>query len=252
MPIVPTTWPELHVRFQARNEEEPRSLSTTAVERMKKHSGQSPVGRQFGGVEEILSRLAVLRGAEPCRQILEAQAPFYAIAADEAARDGTSGALPIVRLILLSYGNVARCVGHPLPPSATDEQAMIERLVPVKKSLDEFEQQLLAAACIAVGLPGRAITVLRHPKPPAFKPGETFGPNLPGFMDYLCAAITSGAAARDVEPAWQAMHADFPRKLAAKTMKWSTLLWLARAVHSRIGGRPEAEVCEAVHTLSTR
>jgi hypothetical protein len=251
MPIVPTTWPELHVRFQARNEEEPRSQSTTAVNRMKNRSPYSPMGEQFGGVEEILSRLAFLVGPEPCRVILDAQAPFYAIAADEAARDGTSGALPSIRLTLLSYGSVARCIGHPLPSSMTDEQALVERLIPAKKSLDEFEQEALAAACIAAGLPTRAIAVLGHPKPPPFAPGKRFGANLPGFMDYLCAAITSGAAPKDVQPAWEAMHADFPKQLAAKTMKWSTLLWLARAVLGRIGGRPEAEIAGAVQAMST-
>ena len=250
----PTTWPELRERFRARNEEEAHSLVTTAVERMKNRIPQSPLGRQFLGVEEMLSRLAILVGPESCRPILATQAPFYATAIEQAAQAGTPGASALIQLALLSYGNVARCIGDSFsfPFSSMDEQAMVERLIRGSSKLNEFEQEALAAACLAVGLPEQAIKVLEYGEPPPFKPGEKFDVNVGGCIHYLCAAMRSGAAEQDVQVAWEALHAKFPRILAAKVIKWSTLLCVGRVVLGRIGGRPDAEIAGAVHALSLR
>lgn len=252
MSSVPTTWPELGVRFQARNAEEPRSLATAAVERMKTCIPQTPMGRHFMGLGEVMSRIAILVGPQVCRPIIAAHAPFYAVACEQAAQAGAEGGSPLIQVALLSYGNVAYCIGDSPLLSSVDEQAMVERAIQGKEDFDDFEDEGLAAACIAVGLPERAIAVLRHKAPPPFKPGQKFGPNLAGLLDYLCAGLKIGASEQDVLPAWESMHAMFPRNLAAKTVRWSTLLWIARTVFGRIGGRPAAEIIGEVHALSTR
>lgn len=251
MPIVPTTWPEVHVRFQARNDEESRLIGASTVKLIQNRGPKTPVGSGFLGMDEIVTRLAILMGPESCRPILADLAPFFAAAVEDAKHEGTSGAEPLILLSVLSYGNVARCMGDsPLPPAT--EQAMAELAVRGKKVLDEFDREALAMACLAVGLPARALAVFGHKEPPPFKPGETFSQNVNGLLDYLYAAMKIGASAQDVQAAWESMHGAFPRKLSSKTIKWSTLLWVARVVLGRIGGRPDAEIVGAVHALSSR
>src|SRR5262245_48311053 len=152
MSSVPTTWPELHVRFQARNDEESRLIGPSTVELINTRAPQTPVGSGFLGVDEILSRLAILMGPESCRPMLAELAPFYASALHDAPHADAPGAAPLIQLSLLSYGNVARCIGDPALPSAT-EHAMAELAVRGKKVLNEFDQEALAAACLAIGLP---------------------------------------------------------------------------------------------------
>lgn len=251
MSSVPTTWPELRVGLQARNEQELRFIGPSTVELINTRVPQTPLGSGFLGVDEIATRLAIMMGPQAVRPMLAQLAPFYPPSAEEAAQAGAPGARPLIALSVLSYGNLARCVGDAPLPSAT-EQAIAEVAVRGKKVLNEFDQEALAAACLAVGLPARAMAVLGHKGPPPFKPGEKFDANVAGLLDYLCAAMKSGAAQKDVQPAWEALHAVFPWKLSAKTIKWSTLLWVARVVLGRIGGRPDAEIVGAVHALSSR
>jgi hypothetical protein len=252
MSSIPTTWPELHAHLQVRNEEDQRSLATRAVARMQKRIPQTPMGRLFIGAAENLSRIAILVGPEACRPIVAAHAPFFAVAVEEAARIGTPGASPLIQLTLLSYGNVVRCSGAASGALSIDELAMVERIVRGKDELGEFEQEELAAACVVVGAPQRAMEVLEHDTWPAFKPGVKFDANIAGLLDYLCAALASGAPASDVQAAWHDLHALFPWKLSAETITWSTLLWIARAVVGRIGGAPDAEIAGIVHAMSSR
>jgi hypothetical protein len=251
MSSVPTTWPELRVGLQARNEQELRLIGPSTVELINKRVPQTPLGSGFLGVDEIVTRLAIMVGPEAVRPMLAQLAPFYPPSAEQAAQAGAPGARPLIALSVLSYGNLARCVGDSPLPSAT-EQAIAEVAVRGKKVLNEFDQQALAAACLAIGLPARALKLLDHDEPPPFKPGQKFDANVAGLLDYLYAAMKVGAAEKDVQPAWLAMHATFPWNLSAKVIKWSTLMWVARVVFGRIGGRPDAEIAGAVHALSSR
>jgi hypothetical protein len=251
MTSVPTTWPELRDRLRARNDEEARLIGPSTVQLINNRVAQTPVGRGLLGLDEILTRLAIVAGPASCRPILADLAPFYAAALEDATRAGSPGASPLIQLTLLSYGNLTRCIGDsPLPPAT--EQAMAELAFRGKKVLNEFDQQALAAACLAIGLPARALKLLDHDEPPPFKPGQKFDANVAGLLDYLYAAMKVGAAEKDVQPAWLAMHATFPWNLSAKVIKWSTLMWVARVVFGRIAGRPDAEIAGAVHALSSR
>jgi hypothetical protein len=251
MTSVPTTWPELRVRFQAPNEEELRLLVPSTIELIEGRVAQTPIGAGLLGLDEITTRLAILVGPASCPPIFAGLAPYYAPALDDAQRGGTPGAGPLLQLMLVSYGNVGRCIGDPHPDEAI-ERAILELAVKGKRFLEEPAQQALAAACVAVGLPARALALLGHGKPAAFKAGEQFDSNVSGLIAYLCAAVKAGATERDVVPAWEALHAAFPRKLSATTIRWSTLLWVARVVFGGIGGRPHGEIAGRVHELSAR
>jgi hypothetical protein len=77
-------------------------------------------------------------------------------------------------------------------------------------------------------------------------PGRSFGFDVPGFARYLAVAVATGAKAADVAPAWGAFVSAFPRKLAAKTLGWTDLMWAGRSYYHLIEKRPVGEVIDAI------
>lgn len=250
MDSVFTTWSELLEKFRARNEEEIHSQSTTAIIRIRDRNPRVPVSEGFLGVDQILSRVAILVGPQACYPVFHAQAAFFVEALAEEKKASGRKASALVTTSLLAYINVARCIGFPLPAelsSGVAEQEMALRAVNTRDELNEFDQEELAASCVALKLYQEAFDILEHYEPSPFVPGQVFGPNLAGLISYLCAASKSSVCWQDLEPAWYDLLTNAPRIFSAEAMSWSTFLWLARLILCA-GGLPASEVALKIHS----
>lgn len=246
----PLTWLELRARFRERHQEELHSLVTADVARMKNRPPKSDLTLAFMGIDEVLSRIAMVDGPEPCHAAIAMQAPFFAQAVADKAAEPPARASPFSDLGLVSYANVVHCTGGTLDPSLIDgrhEKALLARACSARRKLDEFQREELTAACLALGDVQGALGALGRKKAPPFAANQRFGPNLTGLIANLIAAVMSGAPASAVQDTWEDLLAYFPRNLASKVVTWSTLLFLGRVVLCRIEERPEAEVAGLMH-----
>lgn len=75
-----------------------------------------------------------------------------------------------------------------------------------------------------------------------FTAGETFGFNVQALLGHLAAAVETGASLMDVTPAWHELLGNYDVLYDGSSIRPSTLLWIARVVHHRIGGSPLGDV----------
>jgi len=80
-----------------------------------------------------------------------------------------------------------------------------------------------------------------------FTPKQTFQFNMQGLLRHLAAAVEAKAPLADVLPAWDDLLQSYALMRDAASIDEGTLLWIARIVFVRIGGRPLAEVAHALH-----
>lgn len=143
--------------------------------------------------------------------------------------------------------NAARCCGADVDFSDEQIAEWIEKMMPHKEALTEFERETLALASL---MSGRTVLVI------AFlddEPGERFCPR-PRLRaersrhDSLSpCAQKHRAEARDIEPAWRDFLQAFPRRLAAKTLTWPDLAWAARAYYCEFFGAESSQVLPSLY-----
>jgi hypothetical protein len=154
---------------------------------------------------------------------------------------------------LLNYLNAARCCGAEVPSQADGvEPVWLQQIAQFQGDLTESESKTMALAVLASALVDLVPTFIGGaPVLADFKPGETFGFNVQGFVRYVAAAIRAGAASEAVELAWRDFVDSFPRKLASQTLGWVDLLWAARSMMVHFEHRPVETVAAALHEFVT-
>lgn len=150
---------------------------------------------------------------------------------------------------VLSFVNAAACCGAGeglLEPALV--KSLLEELVKGSKKMGDELAYRCALVSLFAGEPGLAARFSKAGKLPArFKPGETFGFDMQGFVRYLATALEKGATVEQVRPAWVELVRAFPLKKGAETLDWNDLLWAARVVYHHLEQRPVASVGAALH-----
>lgn len=208
-------------------------------------------GGELGGFDSSVAALALLSGPKAASPLLALPLPHLPRIISQLTDDALRGSGKLPALYTLSYLDVARCCGVELPGDATSlEERWLPLLATVKAKFSDREVHTLALAACAGGTTtlAREFADLPASKTP-FAPGESFGFNVPAFVDYLALALDGGHPYEDVEPAWLDFVHNFPYKLDTQVLGWPALMWAARAVYSAIGGLPEGEVADELHRL---
>jgi hypothetical protein len=247
---IPVTWPDLIIQYQ--------DAVNVALEmiaddprRLAKVEPPWTLASELGGPAETLSAAAVLFGPERCRPYMEAITEFLPLAIEEILRSDISAIRAGNYVRLLSYLNVTRCCGAPVPPEAsTIESKWLTLLAEHKRKLDEDERSKMAFAALALKeLALVPVFIYGGPLPKRFKPGEVFQFNVQGFVRYLAVALEQNASAEDIEPAWRDFVRCFPYKYAAGTLRFVHLMWCARTVMVHFERRPVETVADALHQM---
>lgn len=256
------TWPELMSLWAYQNQMDAEALTTKTVEAMGEIRSRPFGGMRdaFARAESAASRLVVMTGGRASRPVLQALAPFLPEAVEEAELEPpesipreSSGVIrfatrPAGALGLSSHINLCQCVG--LDPGLGPEPDLRSRRLAVwalrngRNQLNEFDEERLAAALLALGEPDLAVEAGHWPAVPAFQPNAGFHVNYGGLILNLIAGVAAGARPADVRETWLNSLRNFPAKIASGTSDWSTLLWLARTVHAVIGGQSVASTAD--------
>ena len=252
---IPLTWPELKAHWAYQNQLDIEALVTRTVEAMARVEARPFGGMrdEFARVEGSISRLVVMTGAAASRPVLQAVAPFLAEAVAEAELEppesvpressgvGRFASRPVGALSLASHISIMRCSGVDpglgASPDGRGRGLAVWALENGRKQLNEFDEERLAAALLALGEPDLALAAGRWGVEPAFQPNAGFHVNYGGLILNLIAGVRAGARPQDISATWAEAVGHFPGKIASGTSDWSTLLWLARVVHCVIGGR---------------
>ncbi|HZH03422.1 MAG TPA: hypothetical protein VEY30_06530, partial [Myxococcaceae bacterium] len=132
----------------------------------------------------------------------------------------------------LGYLNAADCCGVLSKPlGGANAKGWLEAVAKRAGEMEERDVHAAAFAALGSGLPALVARLLRIKLPSRFEPGERFGFNSVGFLEYVATAQQKGAGARDLVPAFEDLVASFPRKLGAGTLNWPDLMWAARAYY---------------------
>ncbi len=157
----------------------------------------------------------------------------------------TTSALGVIEL-----GNALECVGVALAPESW--ATMREWLPRMEVSRnDERAAYWWTAAFAALALDEplrfRKAAALTPDEPNPFVAGATFEFNMQALLRHLAGAIATGATFEDVQPAWENLLLRYGDMRGDASVDEGTLLWIARLVFHRIGGRPLGEVAQALH-----
>ncbi len=161
-----------------------------------------------------------------------------------AALASPSSALAIVSA--LTAANACAACGREDFAASTDQAATL--LKAAVREVGRFSDQdrfRAAFAATAHGLGDLAAAfAYGKSRAGAFKPGETFGPNLQALVHYLVQAVETGASGEDVDPAIRDALQVFPYKLQDDQLGWGDLGWLGRIRFHQLGGAPLGEVAD--------
>lgn len=259
---VPRTWPELKDHWAYQNQLDVEAHATKTIEAMARVEARPFGGMrdEFAKIEWSVSRIAVMTGAAASRPVLQALAPFLAEAVAEAELEPPES-VPRVSdnperfakrsagaLSLASHMNLLLCCGLAPPlgpePDVRGRGLAVWALENGRKTLNEFDEERLAAALLALGEPDLAMAAGRWSADRAFQPNQGFHVNYGGLIANFIVGVKAGARPADVEATWVEAVANFPNKIASGTSDWSTLLWLARVVHGVIGGKAVGMVAD--------
>ena len=252
MAVPPTDWPSLRRTMEPRAREEVSTALTTDLARAERNR-QSAFGRlagNFAATDTLMMRATVVLGPEATRPVFSAWRDLF----EEAVVQEDSEANPRLRssiaaMALAGYGNLVRCTGGALPGALEDQQmetALLTRSLGDLRRLDPFERQTLALGLLALSGPDGALKALGRKSVPKFRPGAVFGPDAPGLVEHLVAAVATGASLSDVRTAWLDALAWFPRGLATRTTSWARLSWLSRIIYARVGGMSLESVAQTL------
>lgn len=200
---------------------------------------------RLGGAIPIAAAIAtpdrLAEVAEPLVAIIDG-----AVAEEEAA--GPSS-LPDTAMKLVNFANDIECVGGVLANPTTVALRRWASVIDVDRD-GEFEDWYwdAAFASLALGAVDRArIFAGVMPGAGIDAAGGAHGFNLQALLRHLLAAIEAKAPASSVEVAWREVLDNFDVQRDARRMTGSTLLWIARIVHHRIGGVAVADVARRLH-----
>lgn len=150
----------------------------------------------------------------------------------------------------LDLGNALECVGIALQPESwVTMRSWLPRVEVNRNELVAVYWWTAAFAALALDEPLRyrkAAALISEPDNP-FQPGAKFQFHLQGLLRHLGAALEAGAAFEDVRVAWEGFLLCYDYMADAASVDEGTLLWIARIVFHRIGGRPLGEVAQALH-----
>ena len=245
----PVTWPEVIETIAPLYEADPDFFDELPA-RLAASSPPGFAGAELAGFRTEAAALAVLRGPAAVDEhiALVSSALPHVIAEIGPRLDDTR---VLAAIYALSYLNVVRCCGGPVPPEAeAAEQGWLPQLAERVREVREPDRHMLAFAACAAALPSLVprfadLPVIDEP----FVPNRTFGFDVPGFAGYLASAIDRGGSYQDVEDAWLDFVHRFPYKLATRSLGWTALLYAARAVYATLGGLEEREVALELHRL---
>ena len=245
----PVTWPEVIEQIAPLYESDP-DLFDDLPQRLAASSPPRFAGAELGGFRVEAAALAVLRGPAAVENHIALVSSAVPRIIDEiGTRIDGDRILPSI--FALSYLNVVRCCGGPVPPGADEaEQGWLPQLAERVREVREPDRHMLALASCAASLPSLVPTFAELPDTDErFVADRTFGFNVPGFAGYLASAIDQGGSYQDIEAAWLEFVHSFPYKLAARTLGWPALLYAARGVYATLGELPENEVAMELHRL---
>jgi hypothetical protein len=246
----PVDWPTL-VERQGPEYEQELGVFADLAEELAEETGSDEAGGALAGFDDTVSALAVLRGPEVTRPVIEQVAPAIPRLLALLAPVPTEGAR-LGAYYTLNYLNAARCCGASVGGAGVDaERAWLPRLAAYRAKLTERERHTLAIAAAAAGLPDEAAQFAGLGRRKEFSPNVTHAFDVPAFAVYIATAVEAGASYQDVEPAWLDFVHRFPYKLDTGMLKWPSLLWAARAVYAAIGKLDDDEVATELHRLVT-
>lgn len=214
----------------------------------------------IGSVSPWFACAALLQGPLACAPALTMYAPHLDRAIDEAEAAYASEPQHwgTVKYSLLSFLNVLRCCGWPLPPTAQSLSLgvrWLERTLPLRRRMTEENRLEAAFAAVGsreTGLAARFVGGGALPK--RLRPGQTFGREVGAFVRYLAVAVEAGAPADAIQPAWLDFLGQFPHlyTLRNSPIHWQHLLWGGYIVRSVIGQCPAETVAADLHAFILR
>lgn len=151
---------------------------------------------------------------------------------------------------LLDLGNALECVGVALAPASwATMRGWLPRMEVSRNDVRAADWWTAAFAALALDEPlrFRKAAALTPDEPNPFVAGATFEFNMQALLRHLAGAIATGATFEDVQPAWENLLLRYGDMRGDASVDEGTLLWIARLVFHRIGGRPLGEVAQALH-----
>jgi len=214
-----------------------------------------PLPALFGSVGELAARVVVLHGAAACLPAIAVYKPYL----PEAIRQLNDLLTETARwsnltISLLAFMNVLRCCGEVLPLEIEKdnlEAHWLEGAAQHRKFLAPDKRLSAAFAC----LPTRQTHLIPHfiggrALRKTMEPGRIFGADTTEFVRYIAVALTVGAPADAILPAWHDFLADFPRKTARNSIRWHDLLWCAYTIMVTVEQRQAATVADTLHAAA--
>ena len=241
---IPVTWPELI----ARNLDLTKYFVQLHQNRASELAelGSSPeLAQSFGGPTLTMGQGVILLGPDFCDSALADWLAYLPNAIKCITDDLSSNT--VTGYHLLTFLNIAQCSGCTLPKVTIDlEKTWLPLMAQQSDRLNRTEQQSLALLSVAAQLPSLVPQFLSSNCTDPFIPGKIFEFNVPGFIQYLDAAITQDATFDDVAPAWQNFLLAFPYILSALRVQWHDLLFVGKVL-AQIQHSPVELVAKNIH-----
>ena len=146
----------------------------------------------------------------------------------------------------VDVANALECCGVGI--SATTRTTMPMIVAKVRASRDDADASTYwSKGFAALALDDKKICSKYLNSSLPFEPGATYEFNLQTFITMLANAIAHHALAESIVPAYEAVLANYPIFKSASTLEITSLFWIARVVHHRIGGAPLGDVAKLLH-----
>lgn len=255
----PPTWSATVEQWDARVTRELEYQVRYQLDAIAERRGDGPVfklGNTVGQLSEFFARAGVLHGADGYAWACARIAPYLPRAIVQAERllAENPGLWTASRIDLLSLFNAYRCCGQALPREAEADTGhwLSGIAIRIRGQATTLRR---SAACAAVTsahpIEVTAFVPGGHYLPKTIKPGQTFGADLPKLLRYLATAVTVGAPAEAVRPAWRSYLEAFPMALVHDPFltHWEHLLWCAYIVQVRFEQRPAGTVADELSRL---
>jgi hypothetical protein len=199
-------------------------------------SGTTPVAAAIAAPDTLA------KVASSLAQLIDRSAAAEAVKHRERMPAGTS--------TLLDLSNAVECVGGVLSGATVATFRSWLPIIKVDRD-DEFQHWYwnvgFAALALDEQITYRRFAGVAIDADLGFRPGALHGFNLQGVVRHLAGAVEGRAGVAAIEPAWREILTNYEIQRSAGTIHASTLLWIARIVYHRIGGRPLAAVARCLH-----
>jgi len=193
---------------------------------------------------------AVIAGGATLREPIAPAAPALLAALARAAADAAQRPLSFVALNHVDMLGVVASVGVEVPDVAFDQARAILAAVPTSRQdervVNHFRRGFVA---IALKEPRVYRGIIGHAGAAAlpFRAGETFGPNVQGFLTHLAGAVEQGASMTACMPAFADFLAYYFALQEAGNVNSSALFWSAFTLHHLLGQQPLAGLGDWLH-----